>query len=48
MTQGIIRSITFRDRLYLKMKLSPKDTAEHTAVKINLKTYNHILKRNIR
>ena len=47
-TQGIIISITFRDKLYLKMKLSPKDTAEYTAMKINLKTYNHILKRNIR
>ena len=37
-TQGIIRSITFRDKLYLKMKLSPKDTAEYTTIKINLKT----------
>ena len=47
-TQGIIRSITFRDKLYLNMKLSPKDTAEYTAIKINLKTYNNSLKRNIR
>ena len=47
-TQGIIRSITFRDKLYLKMKLSPKDTAEYTTIKINLKTCNNILKRNIR
>ena len=47
-TQGIIRSITFREKLYLKMKLSPKDTAEYTTIKINLKTYNNILKRNIR
>ena len=46
--QGIIRSISFRDKLYLKMKLSPKDTAEYTTIKINLKTYNNILKRNIR
>ena len=30
------------------MKLSPKDTPEYTAIKINLKTYNNILKRNIR
>ena len=30
------------------MKLSPKDTAEYTTIKINLKTYNNILKRNIR
>ena len=47
-TQGIIRSITFRDKLYMKMKLSPKYTAEYTTIKINLKTYNNILKRNIR
>ena len=46
-TQGIIRSITFRDKLYLKMKLSPKDSAEYSVIKINLKTYNNILKRNI-
>ena len=44
-TQGIIRSITFRDKLYMKMKLSPKD---YTAIQINLKTYNNLLKRNIR
>ena len=37
-TQGIIRSLTFRDKLYLKMKLSPKDTAEYTTIKINLRT----------
>ena len=37
-TQGIIRSITFRDKLYLKMKLSPKDSAEYSVIKINLKT----------
>ena len=30
------------------MKLSPKDCAEYSVIKINLKTYNHILKRNIR
>ena len=47
-TQRIIRSITFRDKLYLNMKSSPKDTAEYTTIKINLKTYNNILKRNIR
>ena len=32
-TQGIIRSITFRDKLYLKIKLSPKDTPEYIAIK---------------
>ena len=30
------------------MKLSPKDSAEYSVIKINLKTYNNILKRNIR
>ena len=30
------------------MKLSPKDTAEYTTIKIHLKTYNNILKCNIR
>ena len=47
-TPGILRLITFSDKLYLKMKLSLKDTAEYTAIKINRKTYINILKRNIR
>ena len=29
------------------MKLSPKDTAEDTAIKTNIKIYNTILKRNL-
>ena len=44
----LIRSITFSDKLYLKIKLSPKDTAEYTGIKINLKTNNNILKLNMR
>ena len=47
-TQGIIRPITFRDKLYLNMTVTRKDTTEYTAIKLNLKTYNNILKRNIR
>ena len=30
------------------MKLSPKDSADYSVIKINLKTYNNILKRSIK
>ena len=46
-TQGIIKSIQFRDNLYSKMKQTPSNTPSYLALKTNLKTYNKILKRNI-
>ena len=46
-TQGIIKSIQFRDHLYSKMKQAPSNTPSYIALKTNLKTYNKILKRNI-
>lgn len=46
-TNGIIRSIKFRDRLYLRLKRTQPDTQEYERLKINLKTYNRILKNNI-
>lgn len=42
-TQGIIRSITFRDKLYLKMKQTTIDTARYQVLKTNLHAYNKIL-----
>ena len=47
-TQGIVKSITFRDKLYKKMKLTPPDTELFHRLKTNLKTYNMILKESIR
>ena len=47
-TQGLVKSIAFRDKLYQQMiKLNP-DSPEFTAKKINLGTYNKILKNNIK
>ena len=46
-TAGLIRSIKFRDKLYLKMKQTPTHSDAYANIKINLKPYNKILKRNI-
>ena len=46
-THGIIKSITFRDKLYKQLKATPIDTSEYDRLKINLTTYNKILKTNI-
>ena len=46
-TAGLIRSTQFRDKLYLKMKQTPIHSEAYANIKINLKTYNKILKRNI-
>ncbi len=47
-TQGIIRSINTRDKMYKQLKTTPPDSAIYEARKINLDTYNKILKKNIR
>ena len=46
-TQGIIKSIQFRDNLYVKLKQTQTNTLAYITQKTNLKTYNKILKRNI-
>ena len=43
-TYGIIKSIKFRDRLYMKLKKTATNTASHDTISTNLKTYNKILK----
>ena len=45
---GIIRSITYRDKLYMQLKQVPIDSEMYTHLKTNLKTYQVILKRLIR
>ena len=47
-TQGIIRSTKFRDKLYSKIKQTPIHAAEYVTLKTNLHTYNAILNRNVR
>ena len=47
-TNGILRSITFRDKLYLQLKRSPAGSDQHPVLKINLNTYQLYLKRLIR
>ena len=47
-TQGIIRSIKFRDKLYSRIKQTSIHAAEYVTLKTNIHTYNAILIRNIR
>ena len=47
-TQCIIRSIKFRNKLYSRIKQTPVNTKQYHRLKTNLHTYSIILKRNIR
>ena len=44
-TTGILRSIKFRDKLYIRLKQSDPGSAEHSALQVNLRSYNRILNR---
>ena len=47
-TKGIIKSIAYRDNLYLSLKKTPINSREHNKIQTNLKSYNNILKTTIR
>ena len=47
-TKGIINSISFRDNMYRKLKQTSHDSQNFETLKINLRIYNKILKRNIK
>ena len=47
-TQGILRSIQYRDKLYKKLKLTHSNSSNYEIININLKTYNTTLKHTIR
>ena len=47
-TSGIIKSIQYKDNLYKKYRMSDPNSVVHETLKINLKTYNNILKQSIR
>ena len=48
MTQGLVKSIKYRDRLYKILKSTELNSNLYSERKINLNTYNNILQRNIR
>ena len=48
MTLGILNSIKFRDKLYSKLQNCTINSNEYQRLKINLTTFNRILKQNIR
>ena len=47
-TLGIIRSIKFRDKIYVRFKQCPQNSEEYPVLKINLRVFNSILKRTIK
>ena len=47
MTQGILRSILFKDNLYLKLKATPTDSTQHDNILTNYRTYTKILRQSI-
>ena len=47
-TKGIIKSIEYRDKLYISLKKTNVNTVQHATIKTNFKTYNKILRANIR
>ena len=46
-TRGLLRSMRFRDNLYKKIKLTNPASREYETLRINLKTYNKILRTSI-
>ena len=48
MTQGILISIKNRDKLYRKLRKTSHESTEHARLKVNLSTYNRIIKNSIR
>ena len=46
-TQGLLKSIRYRDKLYKKLKLTNPNSPNYDTIKTNLKTYNLILKQHI-
>ena len=47
-TQGILRSIQYREKLYKQLKLTHPIFSNYEIININLKAYNKILKHTIR
>ena len=45
MTYGILRSVKYRDEMYIAYKKGPQHSAEHYTLKNNRRVFNAILKR---
>ena len=48
MSEGLLKSIRFRDKMHLKLKSSRQTAEQYATLKTNIKTYNKIIKRLIR
>ena len=46
-TKGLIKSINFRDKMYRHLKNYSSDSTKYITLKLNLGTYDYILRRNI-
>ena len=46
-TQGILNSITYRDKMYNKLKDTPKNSTAYLNLRVNVRTYNKILNTSI-
>ena len=47
-TQGLLTSIRYRDKLYKQIKLTNPESSKYAMLLVNLKTYNSILKTSFR
>ena len=47
-TYGVLKSIKYRDKLYKLFRRTPCDSVHYATLKINLRTYNNILRKVIR
>ena len=47
-SQGVIRSIKYRDKLYRELKKTDRSSRDYPELQIQLKTYNYLLKRTIK
>ena len=47
-SQGLIRSIKVRDKMYRNMKLLDPNSTDYASAKINIQTFNRILRKSIR
>ena len=46
-TEGLLKSVSYRDKLYFKLKRTPCNE-QYNALKVNLDTYNKTLRKSIR
>ena len=46
-TQGIVKSIANRDKMHIKLRSIDENNPNYNTLKVNLKTYNTILRKSI-